>query len=325
MERFLVKNPFHGTGQTIPSMSFEEDTYSRIFTALKHPVRRKILAILEEEHLTYTELLNRLGVETGFLNYHLENLSELIAKDSEARYRLSEFGLAARSLTAGVEAPVKRRASSLNLFGHRFESRILVFGFVVFLILSNAFFVYTAHMQSVDNTNAIRSSLIQSRGFLIESVQELNRTAYYGDLNYGSLGIVYEDMVKLTSQCRFLAETDHVNGGSWARAADAFDYLSGFYQQLNQQYLISGGPAGPTSLNWLKVEMFRDVRGDLSNMLDLFPANSESSNANRVLPTATVDYTSKLIADTKYSKVVFGLGEIFKQTSDGSLGIHPAP
>jgi len=86
-------------------MDFEEDTYNAIFSALKHPIRRKILRTLDQAPATYTEMLNTLGIETGLLNYHLESLSSLIAKNEENKYDLSDYGRAALSLTRGVEEP----------------------------------------------------------------------------------------------------------------------------------------------------------------------------------------------------------------------------
>ena len=92
-------------------MDFEEDTYTAIFSALKHPIRRKILRMLEVEPATYTEMMNALGIETGLLNYHLESLSALLAKNDEGRYRLSDFGEAAISLTRRVEEPMSGRGA----------------------------------------------------------------------------------------------------------------------------------------------------------------------------------------------------------------------
>jgi len=92
-------------------MVFEEDTYTTIFSALKHPIRRKILRMLEVEPATYTEMMNALGIETGLLNYHLESLSALLAKNDEGRYRLSDFGEAAMSLTRRVEEPADGRGT----------------------------------------------------------------------------------------------------------------------------------------------------------------------------------------------------------------------
>jgi hypothetical protein len=93
-------------------MTAEEDTYSTIFTALKHPIRRNILRQLNAASATYTELLNSLGIENGLLNYHLESMSELIKKNEAGAYTLSEFGKAGLSLIQRVEEPVKKEPTS---------------------------------------------------------------------------------------------------------------------------------------------------------------------------------------------------------------------
>ena len=71
-------------------MDLEEDTYDKIFQALKHPIRRRILRELESQPATFTELLKSLGIDNGLLNYHLNNLNELITKSEGEKYSLSE-------------------------------------------------------------------------------------------------------------------------------------------------------------------------------------------------------------------------------------------
>lgn len=63
-----------------------DETYSVIYSALKHPVRRKILRMLKEKELTYTQILNILDIDTGHLNYYIESLGELVVKTSEGKY-----------------------------------------------------------------------------------------------------------------------------------------------------------------------------------------------------------------------------------------------
>lgn len=111
-------------------MDFEEDTYTAIFSALKHPIRRKILRMLEAEPATYTEMMNALGVETGLLNYHLESLSALLAKNDEGRYHLSDFGEAAMSLTRRVEEPIGGRSTPGSSAGHRM-TLVLITGLLI--------------------------------------------------------------------------------------------------------------------------------------------------------------------------------------------------
>jgi DNA-binding transcriptional ArsR family regulator len=100
-------------------MVFEEDTYTAIFSALKHPIRRKILRMLEVAPATYTEMMKALGIETGLLNYHLESLSALLARNDEGKYSLSGFGEAALSLTRRVEEPASGRDAPEASAGRR--------------------------------------------------------------------------------------------------------------------------------------------------------------------------------------------------------------
>ena len=64
-----------------------------IYSILSHPFRRKILLLLENEgYIPYTELMERLGLETtGQLNFHLKKIGTLIDKDKKS-YFLTEDG-----------------------------------------------------------------------------------------------------------------------------------------------------------------------------------------------------------------------------------------
>ena len=81
----------------------EEETYSLIFTSLKHPIRRRILRMLADKPLAYSEILDILNIDNGHLNYHLENLGDLTVHSSNGEYKLSSFGVAAVKLMGGVE------------------------------------------------------------------------------------------------------------------------------------------------------------------------------------------------------------------------------
>jgi DNA-binding transcriptional ArsR family regulator len=119
-------------------LSYEEDTYSSIFTALKHPIRRRILRMLGQSPVTYTDILNQLNIDNGLLNYHLDNIKELITKDKEGKYVLSEFGKAALSLTTKVEEPVAKqgdRIFGLNTIQIKSVLAILVIFLGVFTVL----------------------------------------------------------------------------------------------------------------------------------------------------------------------------------------------
>ena len=81
----------------------EEETYSTMFTSLKHPARRKILRMLGEKPKSFSRILEELGISSSHLTYHLENLGELVTKMDDGSYKLSTFGRAAVSTMKGVE------------------------------------------------------------------------------------------------------------------------------------------------------------------------------------------------------------------------------
>jgi predicted transcriptional regulator len=65
-----------------------------VFQALSHPMRRTIIQVLEANPngASYTELLNELGIPTGKINYHIEQLEGLIEKNQDHRYVLTSLG-----------------------------------------------------------------------------------------------------------------------------------------------------------------------------------------------------------------------------------------
>jgi predicted transcriptional regulator len=83
--------------------SSEDEIYSIMFTSLKHPARRKVLRMLAEKPMTFSELVEYLGVSSSHLTYHLESLGELIYKLDNGQYKLSTFGEATVSAMRGVE------------------------------------------------------------------------------------------------------------------------------------------------------------------------------------------------------------------------------
>lgn len=109
----------------------ETDDYDRIFTALKHPIRRQILVLLEEnDEASFTEIQKAVGVaDTGLLSYHLKELAPLVAQSERGRYILSEVGQASMTLFRKVEK--EKQATSINV--QRFPGGII--GQAVFLFL----------------------------------------------------------------------------------------------------------------------------------------------------------------------------------------------
>lgn len=117
----------------------EEETYSIMFTSLKHPVRRKILRMLSERPRNFSRILEELGISSSHLTYHLENLRELVTKMEDGRYRLSTFGEAAVITMRGVEeVPVIKLKHPPLLMKWKTLFAVLMIGLVILAGVSYA-------------------------------------------------------------------------------------------------------------------------------------------------------------------------------------------
>ena len=122
-----------------------EETYSVIYSALKHPIRRKILRMLSDEQLSYTQMLKELDLDTGHLNYYLESLGELVIKNEEGKYRLSEMGQAAIGLMKKVEDRATQEKEITWLKQQKRQKRrtillLQTFAIIMLLVASFVFF-----------------------------------------------------------------------------------------------------------------------------------------------------------------------------------------
>ncbi len=63
-----------------------------IINALNHEIRRDTLVLLEKSPMSYSQLLEKFGIATGKLNYHLKLMDGLIAKDENGHYILTALG-----------------------------------------------------------------------------------------------------------------------------------------------------------------------------------------------------------------------------------------
>jgi hypothetical protein len=111
----------------------KEEIYSTMFSSLKHPIRRKILRILADKPLTFSAMLELLGVSSSNLTYHLESLGELVSNEGGV-YKLSTFGLASVSTMKIVEEapPVHPKKQTVLSFKWKTVMGVLLIGLIVF-------------------------------------------------------------------------------------------------------------------------------------------------------------------------------------------------
>ncbi|MBI5253796.1 MAG: RDD family protein [Euryarchaeota archaeon] len=82
-----------------------EHPTSRVFKALSHPIRVKMVENLHDNvELSYTELLNLLNIDAGHLNFHLKIMGKLIQKTENGNYILTDEGSVAYRMINAVKA-----------------------------------------------------------------------------------------------------------------------------------------------------------------------------------------------------------------------------
>ena len=161
-------------------MSTEEDTYNIIFKAMQHPIRRRILRTLSDAPSTYTEIQRTLNIDNGLLNYHLDNMRDLLTKNEEEKYTLSEFGRATVNLVRGVEDPAKY-TSKLDAANSQLTIKILVIVFAAVVLVSSAV-ILDFNNKYVDLSGRFNSQSVEltqlhyTNSRLVETLREVNST-----------------------------------------------------------------------------------------------------------------------------------------------------
>jgi hypothetical protein len=125
----------------------EEETYSIIFSSLKHPARRKILRMLSEKAMTFSQMLEALAIPSSHLTYHLENLSDLVVKGGDGKYKLSSFGKASVSMMKSAEEVPDVYTKSFRALPLRWKSIFVVFIIAIVLLSSMSAAQYSAVSQ----------------------------------------------------------------------------------------------------------------------------------------------------------------------------------
>ncbi len=82
----------------------DRETCDLISKSLSHPIRRKMLRLLNQKgRMAFSELRDLLGIDSSHLSYHIGQMGELLKKAEDGSYELSSLGVVAVSLMRDVE------------------------------------------------------------------------------------------------------------------------------------------------------------------------------------------------------------------------------
>jgi DNA-binding transcriptional ArsR family regulator len=136
-----------------------EETYSTMFSSLRHPARRKILRMLSERSMTFSQMLDVLEIPGSHLTYHLENLGELVVKMEDGKYKLSGVGEACCSIMKSAEDVPNIQTKQFSLLPLRWKTLFTVFIIAIVLLASMSYVQYASFSQLSKDYGLLKDEL----------------------------------------------------------------------------------------------------------------------------------------------------------------------
>jgi hypothetical protein len=113
--------------------------------------------MLADKPLTFSQMLEELGVSSSHLTYHLESLGELVTKANSGEYSLSTFGRASvNTMRVVEEAPAV--VPKLRLSMSRRWKSVLAFLIIGFILLASMSFVQYGILNQLSDENKVLAS-----------------------------------------------------------------------------------------------------------------------------------------------------------------------
>jgi len=291
-----------------------EDKYSTMFTSLKHPARRKILKMLSEKSMTFSEMLEKLDIPGSHLTYHLETLDEFLVKMDDGKYKLSSFGEASVSMMKGAEeVPSKtKKASPLSLkrktvFAVLLISLVLLasLSFVQYLSfsqLSKDYELLQADFEKIKSQNQqlslLNSTTDKSLNFLSDVIQ-IDLSEYQLTL----LSHTVEDRSDLGHTAEEIFKYSLVDGDS---KLDLVLRFRNNHFSLYQISILEGFPPYAPTYVQSKIPDIVNVTQDLIERYKSVANDSYLAEFGKLLSAATETNTEVTMGDTKLQITING-------------------
>jgi len=173
----------------------DDEIYSIMFSSFKHPIRRKILRMLDSKPMSFMELVEALGISTPNLTYHLDSLGELVTKLDNGAYKLSTFGQVSISVLKGVEDvhSVKPKRRWFVLDGHAVFGALLIV--IMFLACFSAIqYNKNSHLFETQQTLYAETQQLKSWGMGTDKIASFLHNVTHIDTRKYTISLLSNDL-----------------------------------------------------------------------------------------------------------------------------------
>ena len=145
----------------------DKERRRKIIKALNHDFRKKLLERIAAGKVTYTELLNLTGVESGYLAYHLRSMGDLLEKGEDG-YTLTPLGLEAYYILQGRVETLRSPFT---------WPRVTAVILLAVILISVIYFAYTTNQSSAvealrqRNRQTLRNHTIETMDLIVNAFE----------------------------------------------------------------------------------------------------------------------------------------------------------
>lgn len=190
-----------------------------IFHPLSHPLRQKVVTMLNEEPRTYTYLLETLKVESGHLAYHLRHMGGVVEKDTNGLYMLTKLGIEAYRFMEHERPPDEEKPLS--------PQGMVVYGvaLILIIILSSSAIIFTN--TSVDPTELYLEESLSLIDRSLDTIYEIFEQRYIDRSTWTDMTIT---LIKLQDR---LEKLESSSGEPIPEVEELLPYLEVFTEVLS--------------------------------------------------------------------------------------------
>jgi DNA-binding HxlR family transcriptional regulator len=210
---------------------------AELFEKISHPTRLKILNLLQDDPLNFSQLKNALNIESnGNLDHHLKKLDTLIYLDQGGLYKLSDDGKEAIRAVQVMESSItSKKETTASAQGNKVFYAFLAITCVFPLSVAVALFLTEPTGSSIQAFIGTATGLIAVFIGLLAAVVRFRRT-------------INADMTSTEELTYFPSSKDPWSTGDWLRNVGFFGgYLAMFFSLV---YIEFSAIDFPVKLGW---------------------------------------------------------------------------